>query len=118
LSNGQSAKRSLNRSIADARWYSLTQKLEWRLASGKRLYNVKQKETSQTCSKCKHVDKDSCNGEKFVCINCGHIDDANLQATRNVKVKVIGAYGLNIVKRIKSKMLRGDFYKPVQLSFF
>ncbi len=33
LSNGQSAKRGLNRSIADARWYSLTQKLEYLAAS-------------------------------------------------------------------------------------
>jgi len=31
-----------------------------------------------------------------------------LQATRNVKVKAIEAYGLNIVKRIKSKMVQGD----------
>jgi putative transposase len=29
LSNGQSVKGGLNRSIADARWYSLTQKLEY-----------------------------------------------------------------------------------------
>jgi hypothetical protein len=40
--------------------------------------------------------------------NCGHIDDANLQAARNVKVKAIEPYGLNIVKRMKSKMVRGD----------
>ena len=33
LSNGQSAKRGLNRSITDARWYSLTQKLEYLAAS-------------------------------------------------------------------------------------
>ena len=33
LSNGQSAKRGLNRSITDARWYSLTQKLEYLVAS-------------------------------------------------------------------------------------
>ena len=79
----------------------------------------------QTCGtylilipKCKHLDKDSPNGEKFVCINCGHIDDANLQAARNVKVKAIEAYGLNIFNKIKSKMVRGDSEKPVQLSLF
>jgi putative transposase len=33
LSNGQSAKRGLNRSIADASWYSLNQKLEYLAAS-------------------------------------------------------------------------------------
>ncbi|WP_019486853.1 MULTISPECIES: RNA-guided endonuclease InsQ/TnpB family protein [Kamptonema] len=119
LSNGQSAKRGLNRSIADASWYSLTQKLEYlAVKSGKKLYRVNPQYTSQTCSKCQHVDKNSRNGEKFICINCGHIDDANLQAARNVKVKAIETYGLNIVKIIKSKMVRRDSSEPVQLSLF
>lgn len=119
LSNGQSAKRGLNRSIADASWYSLTQKLEYLAAkSGKKLYKVNPKYTSQTCSKCKHIDKNSRNGEKFICTNCGHIDDANLQAARNVKTKAIETYGLNIVKMIKSKKVRRDSSKPVQTTLF
>jgi putative transposase len=97
LSNGQSAKRGLNRSIADASWYALTQKIEYLAAkSGKKLYRVNPKHTSQTCSKCGHIDKASRNGEKFICTNCGHIDDANLQAARNVKQKAIILYGLNM----------------------
>ena len=96
LSNGQSAKRGLNRSIADASWYSLTQKLEYlAVKSGKRLYKVNPKYTSQACSKCQHIDQDNRNGEKFICTNCGHIDDANLQAARNVKAKAIKLYQLN-----------------------
>jgi putative transposase len=119
LSNGQSAKRGLNRCIADASWYGLTQKLEdLAVKSGKKLYRVNPRYTSQTCSKCQHVDKDSRNGEKFICANCGHIDDANLQAARNVKIKAIETYGLNIVKLIKLKMVRRDSSKPVQLSLF
>lgn len=119
LPNGQSAKRGLNRSIADAGWYALTQKLEYLAAkSGKKLYRVNPQYTSQTCSKCQHIDKNSRNGEKFICTNCGHIDDANLQAARNVKGKAIETYGLNIVKRIKSQMVRRDSSKPVQLSLF
>jgi len=119
LSNGQSAKRGLNRSIADASWYALTQKLEYLAAkSGKKLYRVNPRYTSQTCSKCQYVDKNSRNGEKFICTNCGHIDDANSQAARNVKVKAIETYGLNIVKTIKSKMVRRDSSEPVQLSLF
>ncbi|MGB7892353.1 MAG: transposase, partial [Microcoleus sp.] len=119
LPNGQSAKRGLNSSIADASWYALTQKLEYlAVKSGKKLYRVNPRHTSQTCSKCKHIDKDSRNGEKFICTNCGHIDDANLQAARNVKVKAIETYKLNIVKKIKSKMVRRDSSKPVQLNLF
>ncbi len=119
LSNGQSAKRGLNRSIADASWYGLTQKLEYLAAKlGKKLYKVNPKYTSQTCSKCRHVDKNNRNGEKFICTYCGHIDDANLQAARNVKTKAIETYGLNIVKTIKSKKVRRDSSKPVQTTLF
>jgi len=115
LSNGQSAKRGLNRSISDASWYGLTQKLEYLAAkSGKKLYRVNPKYTSQTCSKCRHVDKNSRKGEKFICTNCGHIDDANLQAARNVKAKAIETYGLNVVK----KKVRRDSSKPVQTTLF
>ena len=117
LPNGQAAKRGLNRSIADASWYALTQKLEYVAAkSGKKLYRVDPRHTSQTCSKCRHVDKESRNGEKFICTNCGHIDDANLQAARNVRKKAIETYGLTIAKRLKK--VRRDSSKPVQLSFF
>jgi putative transposase len=119
LPNNQSAKRGLNRSISDASWYYLTKKIEYMAAKlGKILDKVNPQYTSQTCSKCSHVDRDSHNGEKFICTNCGHIDDANLQAARNVKTKAIEAYGLTIVKKIRAKMVRVDGSKPVQLNLF
>lgn len=119
LPNNQSAKGGLNRSLSDASWYDLTKKLEYLAAkSGKRLDKVNPQYTSKTCSKCSHVDRDSRNGEKFICTNCGHIDDANLQAARNVKTKAIEAYGLTIVKKIRAKMVRVDCSKPVQLNLF
>jgi putative transposase len=121
LPNNQSAKRGLNRSIADASWYGLTQKLEYvAVKSGKKLYRVNPQYTSQNCSKCKHIDKASRNGEKFICTNCGHMDDANIQAARNVRTKAIESYGLTIVRktRIRTKMVRRDSSKPVQLSIF
>ena len=97
--------------------YALTQKLEYVAAkSGKKLYRVDPRHTSQTCSKCRHVDKESRKGEKFICTNCGHIDDANLQAARNVRKKAIETYGLTIAKRLKK--VRRDSSKPVQLSLF
>lgn len=119
LPNNQSAKRGLNRSISDASWYYLTKKIEYLAAkSGKRLDKVNPQYTSKTCSKCSHVDRDSRNGEKFICTNCGQIDDANLQAARNVKTKAIEAYGLTIVNKIRAKMVRVDCSKPVQLNLF
>src|SRR4028119_2190406 len=93
LPNNRSAKRGLNRSLSDASWYYLTKKLEYlAVKSVKILDKVNLQYTSKTCSKCSHVDRDSRNGEKFICTNCGHIDDANLQAAKNVKTKAIEAY--------------------------
>lgn len=119
LPNNRSAKRGLNRSLSDASWYDLTKKLEYLAAkSGKRLDKVNPQYTSKNCSKCSHVARYSRNGEKFICTNCGHIDDANRQAARNVKTKAIEAYGLTIVKKIRAKMVRVDCSKPVQLNLF
>ena len=120
LSNGQSAKRALSRSIADASWYALISKIEYMAAkSGKVVFKINPRHTSQTCSNCGHVDADSRNGEKFICTNCGHVDDANLQAARNVKSKAVNQYGLTLrqvhkVRRdsAKPKQLYGNCYKP------
>lgn len=119
LPNHQSAKRGLNRSLSDGSWYYLTKKLEELVAkSGKRLDKVNPQYTIQTCNKCSHAERDSRIGEKFISTNCGHIDEANLQAARNVKTKTIEAYGLTIVKKIRAKMVRVDCSKPVQLNLF
>ncbi|MEG4343373.1 zinc ribbon domain-containing protein [Microcoleus sp. A003_D6] len=79
---------------------------------------VNPRHTTQTCSKCRHVDKENRNGEKFICINCGHIEDANLQAARNVKTKAIETYGLTIAKKVRSKKVRVGRSEPVQLNLF
>jgi hypothetical protein len=80
----------------------------------KLIYNIPAKLVANVVT----FDRDSRNGEKFICTNCGHIDDANLQAARNVKTKAIEAYGLTIVKKIRAKMVRVDCSKPVQLNLF
>ena len=114
LKNGQSAKRALNRLIADASWYSLTQKIEYMAAkSGKIVLRVNPRQTSQECSVCHHIDPDNRKGEKFLCTNCGHVDDANFQAGINIKNKAINHYGLNIIKKV-----RRDLPEPKQLTLF
>lgn len=85
MPNGQSAKRGLNRSISDASWGDLTQKIEWVAAkSGKPVLAVNPKYTSQECSNCGHISKDNRDGEKFICESCGHIDHADTQASRTI----------------------------------
>jgi len=40
--------------------------------------------TSQTCSSCGHVDKNSRNGEHYECVSCGYKNDADVNASINI----------------------------------
>jgi putative transposase len=85
MPNGQSAKRGLNRSISDASWGELFSKIAWKAAKvGKPVLSINPKFTSQECSACHHVSKSNRDGEKFLCEECGHIDHADTQASRNI----------------------------------
>ena len=43
--------------------------------------------TSQTCSKCGHRDRANRKSQaQFECINCGHTENADLNASRNIAV--------------------------------
>lgn len=83
--------------------------------SGKVVFKVNPRHTSQTCSHCGYIDADSRDGEKFICTNCGHVDDANLQAARNIKSKTVSQHGLTLKQIIK---VRRDSAEPKQLSLF
>ncbi|WP_414625282.1 RNA-guided endonuclease InsQ/TnpB family protein, partial [Calothrix sp. CCY 0018] len=117
--NGQSRKVGLNRSIADASWYSLTQKINVVAAkSGVLVVKVAPQYTSQKCSHCGHIDKNSRDGEKFICTNCGHFDHADLQAARNIKNKGIEQLKLPVACQHPAKYfktVRVDCSEPKQL---
>jgi putative transposase len=109
LRNNQSAKRGLNRAISDASWGELVSKIEYVAAkSGKIIFKIDPKFTSQKCSQCGHIDKLSRSGEKFICTNCGHMDHADLQAAKNVKSKVVEQFGLTL------RVVRRDSPKPCE----
>jgi putative transposase len=86
LNNGQSAKKGLNRSISDASWNELTQKIDYMaVKSGKILIKVNPKHTSQKCNFCGHVDASSRDKEKYICVACGHMAHADINAAKNIK---------------------------------
>ena len=104
LPNGQSRKKGLNRSISDASWNELSQKIEYMAAkSGKVFVKVNPKHTSQKCNACNHIDSGSRDKEKFICSACGHIDHADINAAKNVE---------ELVKLNIASMVRGDSAKP------
>jgi putative transposase len=85
MPNGQSAKRGLNRAIADASWGELFAKIAWlAIKVGKPVLSVNPKFTSQECSDCHHVSQANRDEEKFICEACGHIDHADTQASRTI----------------------------------
>ena len=119
ISNGQSRKKGLNRSISDASWYSLTQKIEYLAAKqGKVFKRVNPRHTSQKCPECGHTDKANRNKEKFVCGNCGYFAHADLNAARNTKQRGIEEYSFPVACKVKIRMVRQDLSKPKQLRLF
>ncbi|MDF5723782.1 MAG: transposase [Rhizonema sp. PD37] len=86
LKNGQSIKKGLNRSISDASWNELTQKIEYMAGKSRKiLIKVNPKHTSQKCNVCGCVDASSRDKEKYICFVCGHIAHADINAAKNIK---------------------------------
>jgi len=74
-------KRGLNRSILAA---MLGYKLLW---SGGSLIEVPAAYSSQTCSECGHIAAESRDGERFCCVACGHIEHADINASKVLKAR-------------------------------
>lgn len=76
-------KSGLNRSILNAGWSLFAKRLEDK-ASG-RVEKVNPAYTSQCCSVCGHVDRNSRESQSlFRCTACGHTSNADLNAARNI----------------------------------
>lgn len=102
LKNGQSAKRALNNLIRDCAWGELKEKIKSVAAKfGLIVHEVNPRFTSQQCSQCGQLDASNRKGERFLCVECGYIADADNQAAVN-----IGTNGLQNLGISPSKLLR------------
>ena len=79
-------KSGLNRSLLSQGWGTFLSLLEDKLARrGGRLVRVDPRNTSRTCSACSHVSPDNRKTqEAFVCVACGHAENADLNAAKNI----------------------------------
>lgn len=69
--------------ILDAGWGIFAQMLKYKLEwSGGRLIEVPAAYSSQTCSCCGHVDKNSRKDQQFCCVKCGYTDHADVNAAK------------------------------------
>lgn len=80
-------KRGLNRSILNQAWGQLASMLDYKLeAAGGRLVHVPAAFTSQTCSACGVVDRESRKSQAtFACVHCGHETHADTNAALEIR---------------------------------
>jgi putative transposase len=78
-------KSGLNRSILDQAWYLIEQMLEYKTAwRGGEVLKVPALYTSQCCSVCGFVHAENRKAKHFGCQQCGHTDDADINAAKNI----------------------------------
>ena len=79
-------KAALNRAILDKGWSELVTRLEHAARyHGAQIVRVNAAYTSQTCSACGHVARESRESQAvFRCVACGYRDNADVNAARNV----------------------------------
>ena len=82
------AKSGLNRSILDQRWGMFAVVLDYKLSErgGELvLVYVDPVYTSQACAECGSIDAANRKDQAtFICIHCGHADNADTNAARNI----------------------------------
>lgn len=105
LPNGQSRKKSLNRSISDASWNELILKIEYLAAKqGKVLVKINPRNSSIECRNCGHIDKSNRDGERFICSQCGYHEHADIGAAKTIRDRVI--------ELIEHQKVHGDCVEP------
>ena len=100
LNNRQSRKKGLNRSISDASWGELILKIEYLAAKqGKVTIKVNPKHSSTECRNCGHIERSNRDGEKFICVECGYYEHADIGTAKTIRDRALLA-------------VRGDSTKP------
>lgn len=104
LRNGKAAKSGLNKAILGSCWGMLGEFLGYKgIRANKLIVKVNARNTSQECAKCSHTQAENrITQDKFVCMNCGNEENADLNAA-----KVIRSRGIKkvreLAKEIKSR---------------
>ena len=91
LANRARAKAGLNKSMLDKNWYKLEAYTKYKAHNaGKAFFKVAPNHTSQECAHCHHIHPDSRKSQsKFLCVRCGHTDNADFNAAKVIKWRAI-----------------------------
>ena len=102
------AKSGLNREILKTGWYGLEQKLEYKAE----VIKINPAYTSQACSACGHVSKENRTSQAvFKCVACGHAENADLNAARNILASGIGASARGGALPLGTPLIREKIYE-------
>jgi len=104
LPNKAKAKAGLNKAILDKSWHKVERYLSYKAQKyGKALFKVPAHFTSQECAACGHTHPDNRKLQSlFVCIMCGHSDNADRNAAFVIKqraIRLIQYSGTELSKR-------------------
>jgi putative transposase len=99
-SNMVRGNRGLSREITDQGWAQFLRCLDEKAESAARqVVRVDPRYTSQRCAECNAVDRESRKGSSYACTTCGHTDDADVNAARNILALArTGPSGVNALK--------------------
>ena len=80
------AKSGLNKSILDQGWFEFRRQLEYKQSwRGGFVVAIPPQHTSQRCSCCGYVSRNNRQTQaKFECVECGHSENADINAARNI----------------------------------
>ena len=86
-----------NRKQADLAWMTFLNMLQYKAESAGRVFvKVNPAYTTQTCRKCGHIQKIELSERTYVCPVCGHEEDRDIMAAKNILA--VGLYGLGAAK--------------------
>lgn len=97
--------RTLNRRLSHWLYNSIADKLKQRCEEeGIQLERKDPWKTSQRCSNCGKWDKRNRRNDKFKCVHCGHSDQADLNAAKNLEfLGLAGIYSFRWLTKLKTK---------------
>lgn len=97
LPNGARAKAGLNKSILNVAWGQLLTFTEYKLKErDKLLVRIDPRYSSQECSTCGHIDKNSrLSQDAFHCTQCGHTNNADYNAAQVLKQRFLEQLNTN-----------------------
>ena len=114
MSKKGSRKRGLNRSIQESSWGTFRDTLSYKAKlAGVSVVLVDPKYTSQTCNKCTHVARENRESQAiFKCVSCGHLDNADVNAAKNILVRGLTSQTKYI--GLEPSLERGGDVRPVK----